>query len=95
MKINKTVLSVTGAASLVLFGTAMLFADSPDYSTYVQLENSDTVEDKAASTSWHSGLHWVDHLEPSSSKNYYVPAGKILVHHHTKEPVAKPSLMAV
>ena len=73
-------------AAMLLSGRA--FADDPDYSTYVQLTASDTVEDKAASTSWQSALHWSDHLEPSSGKNYYVPAGRILVHHHTKDNAA-------
>ena len=92
MKLAKT-FGFFGACKLPLPLVALAFAcsfnvalaDGPDYSTYVQLENSDTVEDKSASTSWQSALHWSDHLEPSSSKNYYVPAGKILVHHHTKD----------
>ena len=61
------------------------FADTPDYSTYMQLTASDTVDDKAATTSWQSALHWSDNAAPSSDKNYYVPAGRILVHAHTKD----------
>ena len=73
-------------AAMLISGRA--FADDPDYSTYVQLAASDTVEDKAASTSWQSALHWSDSAAPSSDKNYYVPAGRTLVHHHTKDNAA-------
>ena len=72
----------------MVLGVVCAFADTPDYSTYVQLTASDEVEDKAALTSWQSALHWSDSAAPSSDKNYYVPAGRILVHHHTKDNAA-------
>ena len=84
MKSCKTVLLVAGTVSLVLFGTARLFADSPDYSTYVQLTESDTGTG-ATTTSWRSKLHWSDNAAPSSGKNYYVPAGLTLVHPHAAD----------
>ncbi len=65
------------------------FADAPDYSTYVQLTASDTVDDKAATTSWQNALHWSDNAAPSSDKNYYVPAGRILVHTHATDNATK------
>ena len=79
---------VLAAGCVVALGAVCAFADDPDYSTYVQLTASDKVEDKAASTSWQSALHWSDNAAPSSDKNYYVPAGRTLVHHHTKDNAA-------
>ena len=75
---------VAGVSLFVLFGTARLFADAPDYSTYVQLTESDTGT-SATTTSWRSGLNWSDGKPPSSGKNYYVPAGLTLVHPHAAD----------
>lgn len=95
MKLTKIAVGRRGELALVAVGivatmliSGRAFADDPDYSTYVQLKASDKVEDKAASTSWQSALHWSDNAAPSSDKNYYVPAGRTLVHHHTKDNAA-------
>ena len=51
---------------------ALVFAD--DYSGYVRLDGVDTT----ANQSWNAKGHWSDKAAPSSTKNYYVPAGSLL-----------------
>ena len=72
-----------GRAVFAALAALGAFADDDPYANYVKLSASDT----DTKYSWNVAGNWDDGLPPSSDKNYYVPAGKLFFHPHSKTDV--------
>lgn len=61
--------------AVLVFAATISIASADDYSGYIRLTGEDPL---TAQSSWNKAGNWSDGKAPSSTKNYYVPAGALL-----------------